>query len=57
MKLRINEDYPDNNTNEAYSKIKANTKYLNKLKQSVSDIKSGNYVVKTIEELEEMENE
>ena len=34
-----------------------NTEYLSKLDRSIADLKAGNVVVKSIEELEAMENE
>lgn len=41
----------------ALQKAARNVEYLSKIERSVNDIKEGKVVTKTIEELEEMENE
>ncbi len=41
----------------ALQKSAHNAEYLNKLDRSIADLKAGNTVVKTMEELEAMENE
>lgn len=41
----------------ALQKAARNVEYLGKLERSVNDIKEGKVVTKTMEELEEMENE
>ena len=41
MKLKINEDQPNNIKNEAYDKAKANAEYLAKIDRSIAELERG----------------
>ena len=41
MKLKINEDQPNNKKNEAYDRLRANAEYLAKIDRSIAELERG----------------